>query len=442
MSVLRILLALLSLAPLAERAFAQTDVTIALGHSVVALTGPWKFRTGDDSSWAQPGFDDSSWETVDLTPPAGAHDPDVGLIGYVQGWRARGHPTYSGFAWYRMRATVIADGPDSLALAGPLQVDDAYQLFANGRLLGASGDFASGVPVVYNTQPQRFALPAEARTVSIAFRVWMSAGTLGRAPDAGGIRIAPAIGLASAIDARYEDQWLQKFFGYVVDAVEPLVFVLLAVMALTLMAFDPSDSAYRWLAAALLLTAMVRENQAVFFWTTLYSLKTFILVKIVLLFPLVLAAWTMTWRAWLRLDRPAMLPRIVGALTLLYIVAQWLTLHLPRAAATKLQDVSVVVRLLFVLITVLIVYQAVRQGGTEAWLALPAILLAAIAMFAQELSQVGVQGIWFPFGIGVSRTEYAYVPLAVVLFAMLMRRFLHFAKSNARALPLREASPG
>jgi hypothetical protein len=440
--MLRIWLAFLFIAPLAERATAQSDVSIALGHSVVALNGPWKFHTGDDSSWAQPGFDDSSWETVDLTPPAGAHDPDVGLIGYVRGWRARGHPAYTGFAWYRMRATVIADGADSLALAGPLQVDDAYQLFANGRLLGASGDFAHAVPVVYNTRPQRFALPPGERTVSIALRVWMSAGTMGRAPDAGGIRIAPAIGLASAIDARYQGQWLQKFLGYVVDAVEPVVFVLLAVMALTLMAFDPSDSAYRWLAAALLLTAMVRENQAVFFWTTLYSLKTFALLKIVLLFPLVMAAWTMAWRAWLRLDRPAALPRIVSALTVLYIAAQWLTLHLPRGAAIAFQDVCVAVRLVFVLITVLIVYQAVRQGGTEAWLALPAILLAAVAMFAQELSQVGVPGIWLPYGIGVSRTQYAYVPLALVLFAMLMRRFLHFAKINARALALREASSG
>jgi len=430
-SVLRILLALLSLAALAERAAAQSDVTIALGHSVVALNGPWKFHAGDDSSWAQPGFDDSSWETVDLTPPAGAHDPDVGLVGYVKGWRARGHPAYSGFAWYRMRATVIAEDADSLSLAGPLQVDDAYQLFVNGRLSGASGDFAHAVPVVYNTRPQRVALPSGQRTVSIAFRVWMSAGTMGRAPDAGGIRIAPAIGLASAIDARYQGQWLQKFLGYVVDAVEPVMFVLLAVMALTLMAFDPSDSAYRWLAAALLLTAMVRENQALFFWTTLYSLMTFALLKIVLLFPLVMAAWTMTWRAWLRLDRPAMLPRIVGGLTVIYIAAQWLVLHVPRAAATAFQDVCVAVRLLFILITLLIVYQAVRRGGTEAWLAIPAILLAAIAMFAQELSQVGVQGIWFPFGVGVSRTQYAYVPLAVVLFAMLMRRFLHFAKSSA-----------
>ena len=63
---------------------------------VVQLNGPWKFHVGDNAKWAAPDFDDSNWETVDLTPPAGAHDSDVGLSGYVPGWAARGHPGYTG----------------------------------------------------------------------------------------------------------------------------------------------------------------------------------------------------------------------------------------------------------------------------------------------------------------------------------------------------------
>ena len=51
---------------------------VTLGQSVVPLYGPWKFTVGDspiDPSthtplWAEPGFDDSRWETVDLTPKA------------------------------------------------------------------------------------------------------------------------------------------------------------------------------------------------------------------------------------------------------------------------------------------------------------------------------------------------------------------------------------
>ena len=45
----------------------------------VILNGPWKFKTGDNLQWAGPGFNDSVWETVDLTAPSGPHDGDVGL---------------------------------------------------------------------------------------------------------------------------------------------------------------------------------------------------------------------------------------------------------------------------------------------------------------------------------------------------------------------------
>jgi hypothetical protein len=42
----------------------------------VPLYGPWRFTVGDSPIdprtgqplWAEPGFDDSHWETVDLTP--------------------------------------------------------------------------------------------------------------------------------------------------------------------------------------------------------------------------------------------------------------------------------------------------------------------------------------------------------------------------------------
>ena len=66
-------------------------VPITLGKSVVKLNGPWKFHTGDHATWADPKFDDSTWESLDLTAPPGAHDGDVGLTDYVPGWGARGH---------------------------------------------------------------------------------------------------------------------------------------------------------------------------------------------------------------------------------------------------------------------------------------------------------------------------------------------------------------
>src|ERR1700683_1167116 len=138
---------------------AEASVPIVIGKSVVALNGPWKFHTGDDPRWSDPNFDDFSWEAVDLSAPAGAHHSDVGLSGYVPGWTSRGHAGYWGYGWYRMRVSVTASSRDALALAGPPDVDSAYQVFVNGQLLGSAGKFTGSTPVAYSIQPRMFLLP-------------------------------------------------------------------------------------------------------------------------------------------------------------------------------------------------------------------------------------------------------------------------------------------
>ena len=74
-------------------------VPVALGQSVIALKGPWKFHVGDDPRWADPSYDDSQWETVDLTPTPQTTVSGVPIPGFVAGWEARGHPGYAGYAW-------------------------------------------------------------------------------------------------------------------------------------------------------------------------------------------------------------------------------------------------------------------------------------------------------------------------------------------------------
>jgi len=95
---------------------APVSAEVHLGDSVVALNGPWKFRAGDSPLdpvtnqpfWADPSFDDSDWETVDLTPKSGSLDPISGLSDFVPGWTGKGHPGYWGYAWYRIRVRVDA----------------------------------------------------------------------------------------------------------------------------------------------------------------------------------------------------------------------------------------------------------------------------------------------------------------------------------------------
>ncbi|MGA8041896.1 MAG: hypothetical protein WCA37_03750, partial [Terracidiphilus sp.] len=120
---------------------------IRIGTSAAALNGPWKFTIGDSPIdpatgrplWAEPGFDDSGWETIDLTPKAIAIDPTSGWTGYVPGWTAKGHPGYWGYAWYRIHVQqeeFQGEEPEALAI---WDVDDAYQFFADGALIGTFG---------------------------------------------------------------------------------------------------------------------------------------------------------------------------------------------------------------------------------------------------------------------------------------------------------------
>jgi hypothetical protein len=416
---------------------ATVPVPISLGQSVVNLNGPWKFHIGDSAAWADPNLDDSTWESVDLTAPPGAHDDDVGLTGYVPGWGARGHRGYSGYAWYRLRVAVSAPAQEKLALSGPAAVDSAYQVFFNGQLLGGSGRFTGQTPTVFSIQPHVFAIPhtlmggEQVNLALVAFRVWMGSWDLDD-QNAGGIRIAPALGEASDIDALYQVRWLQTVRGYIVEVVEAAAFLLLAVMAGTLAAFEPSKLAYLWLCAALVLTALYRANQAFFFWGQFETVHAAEMISIVLLVPLCVAAWTLAWRDWFRLRDAEWMPVAVGILALLYVTAQFLTgswFHgiLSHRVVAISEFIATWTRVVFVALTGLIAFRAVRQQRQEAWLALPGVMLISIGLFAQELSALGIRGIWFPYGAGVSRTQFAYAAFDVVLFGLLLRRFLVFA---------------
>jgi hypothetical protein len=406
------------------------SATITLAHSTIPLDAPWKFQTGDNPHYADPNFDDSNWETVDLTPPPNSHDGDVGLSNYVPGWTAKNHPNYSGYAWYRLHLTITAPANENLAIAGPPDVDDAYQLFINGQLQGGAGDFSHATPVILSVQPKKFPLPSAAqatanngREITIAFRVWMSPDSLAGNPDAGGIHIAPLVGTTTAIDARYQIQWLEIFRGYVVDAVEALAFILLALLAIALTPSNRDDAAtYRWLAVALVASAIVRANQAFFSWTQLESLRTFTLLKEVILIPAILATWTITWRNWFEVKTPRWIPRAAAVLCATYFASQFLLWLAAPSTNAFLNTISKLTHLAFAAILIFILFAGAKKIGPRSWPDVTAAVLISIGLFAQELSALHVPGIWFPFNTGVSRTQFAYAAFIIVLFALLLRR--------------------
>jgi Stage II sporulation protein E (SpoIIE) len=448
-------------APAAQQMPAQADgaVHITLGQSAVPLCGPWKFTVGDSPidpaihapMWAGPEFDDSKWETVDLTPRSGAVDPWNGLPGYVPGWTARGHAGYWGYAWYRIKLHLESGLGEKLALAEAPEVDSVYQVFDNGRLVGSFGDFTSSMPVAYYAQPMLFSLPQPApgspgsSTLVLAFRIWMGPFTLTHV--AGGFHAAPVVGEAGALAADYQLHRLELLRSHSTDAVEVLLYALLAVVAFSLILFDRSDRVYMWMGAVFVLRAAIFVVLNFGDWTHQRGLSIMASRLIVdgFLSPLMIAGWEMVWWVWFERPRPAWLPRAVIGLTLLLMMSNAIGGELffafvPHPVAVAFQMVSVVVRLLLFALLVWVVLQGIRTRGQEGWLVMPAILLLGIGMLSRELGLLHIHLHWFFFGLSFYLDELATLLLAAVLALLLLRRLLlSVHRQHRMALDVKQA---
>jgi hypothetical protein len=446
-------------------AAAQPDNTFAhvtLGQSALPLYGPWKFTVGDSPIdpktgkplWAEPDFDDSHWEKVDLTPKDGAFDPFTGQSGYVPGWTAKGHPGYFGYAWYRIRIRLQARAGQELALAGPADVDDAYQVFDNGELAGHFGDFRGGKPVVYYAKPKMFPLaqpgsagaeigsPAE-QTRVLAFRLWMDPFDLAAAPDVGGMHSAPVLGEAGAVAAGYQMRWLEILRADASRAALALLFGLLAVVAISLILFDRSDRVYLWIGTLFLLLALDNSLEAIANWTELLSVPVSNLLQDGFAAPQIWAAWVMVFWVWFGLKRPQWLPGITAGLTLLLAVSNVLGEEVffgpvPHTVAVHFVTVALVFQLLLFGILIWVVVEGIRRRGIEGWLVLPLVALRGIGAFSLPLLHIRTN--WYPFGIFVNLGIISSLLVAVVIALLLLRRLLQSVKrQRLMALDVKQA---
>nr|WP_231378349.1 glycoside hydrolase family 2 [Rhodanobacter sp. OR92] len=371
------------------------------------LDGPWRFHTGDDPRWAAANLDASGWETIDLTAPPGSHDGDVGLPDYVGGWSAHGHRGYHGYAWYRRTVTVPA-GSASWDILGPTLVEDGYELYWNGQRLGGSGRLGPE-PRLVGTRPLRFALPAGAAGTSgvLTVRTYMLPRP-GPSADGGGMHAAPILAPRPVGEALHRAQWQRTIAGYVVDAVEPAAMLALIALAFVVGPRSRRKGFLLFAGIALALTAARRLDNAIVSWTDLQDLRTYAWLAKVMWAP-TMTAWLLAWNrwhppVWRSIDALAIAlgaAGIVGALA-----------HLPTwASISRLGSLA-----LFAVIVVRIV-----RGGPLRTLALVTLASVLAALFGGELlDPLGVPGIWFPFNIGVSRTQYIYaigIPLLAVLIA-------------------------
>ena len=435
---------------------------VHLGDSVVALNGPWKFTIGDSlinpatgkPFWAEPGFDDSRWETVDLTP-SGAVDPISGLSDFVPGWTARGHRGYWGYAWYRIHVHVETKPGVKLAIAGPSNVDDAYQAFFNGSLVGSFGDFSSARPMIYYTQPVMLTLPdasgdraagqnsANGDGQVIAFRFWMEANTLFQGNEVGGMHTAPLLGQAGAVMARHQMRWLELIRSYILSPIQAFVFGLLGVVACSLMLFDRSDRVYLWIGMILLTSSVSYTVQAVGSWTEWIGALPLTIFTDVIIVPLTYAGWVMVWRVWFRLRKPTWMPWLLAALVVLLMFSNALGDNIfynfvSQPVSHAFHLIAIVVRVVLAFLMLTNVFLGIRKQGRESWLVLPAVLAIAVNLFVAELHlQVPL---WIPFGIAITVLDLENLLLVVVLGLLMLRRLMSSLKSQRQmALDVKQA---
>jgi len=118
-----------------------------------------RYHFGDDPHWADPGFDDQSWPTVEQGRwPVPALNSD-------------------GFVWARARVTVPTDaaGPIALCLSQNI-LAIADEVFVNGNEVGRQGSPPPQIEISLFPQDAVFDLPsgvaAPGTTLVVAFRAW------------------------------------------------------------------------------------------------------------------------------------------------------------------------------------------------------------------------------------------------------------------------------
>lgn len=135
--------------------------TLTANVERTSLAGRWRFAPGDDAAWADAGFDDDAWQTLQVP----------GL------W-----PENTGFGWYR---TVIevpwmdgsADAHERFRQLTPavavVAAGNAFEVYAGGARIGSFGAMPPGR--LFYARPVVAPIPAAAvknGAVVVAVRVW------------------------------------------------------------------------------------------------------------------------------------------------------------------------------------------------------------------------------------------------------------------------------
>ncbi len=96
-----------------------------LAPDEINLKGYWKFQIGDQAQWASADFSDAGWPQIKVPSR----------------WEDAGYEGYDGIAWYRTSVVIPREMSDRTLVLRMGYIDDADEVYLNGRLIGKSGTF-------------------------------------------------------------------------------------------------------------------------------------------------------------------------------------------------------------------------------------------------------------------------------------------------------------
>jgi hypothetical protein len=410
----------------------ESQLEVKLGDGTAELSGAWKFHIGDDMAWAGRDFDDSSWGSIDLTPPAGSANPELGISGFIPGWTDAGYPDHSGYAWYRLRIDVQSSH-GALAIKMPAQVDDAYQVYVNGELIGEFGKFTDRGVTAYSTLPEAFRLPRELRTgpMTIAIRMWMDSATPFSTPDAGGMHGPPVLGHAAVIGTLVQLDWDDIGHDIGSGFVELLILFLAWLIAISLLWMDRTEAAYLWLSLVCAVTMLSIGVVLIVNFSTWIPQVDRVLLTDVVLGPMRIGLWVLFWGYWFRVVRMDWIQRAVWTMVLLLMIGTVMLRpplygeKIPVHAAVYLSPALLAVKLGLAVLLCAITFWGISKQKTEGWLALSAVLLVAVALYQRELVILHVRTSFDVLGFNVHLGTISTIFSLFLITFMLLRRFLH-----------------
>jgi hypothetical protein len=316
----------------------------------------------------------------------------------------------------------------------PQDVDDAYQVYANGQLIGSWGQFSAGHVRAFYSRTQEFQVPAPdaGGSIVLAVRFYMEPDTVLWNFGAGGMHAAPVIGLGPTVALLHErnsDGALHTSISYLALG----LFALIAcIAALSIYWNDRPEQAYLWLTIALAIESALYVANFLGAETYLISLSAFAILNALLGSVLSPLFWLLFWTYWfgLRTWRPIVrIALLVAALELLIAFS----LHEPLLGTVvplrwmhDLWQIFTILRFVFAFLLVAVTVGGIRHNRTEGWITVPAVVLLGITLFSDDLEVLGVPVSYFPFGIRLSIGDICLFALILMVLGLAIRRSLQF----------------